>query len=219
MIRDVDIREISDGKLYRAADMVRADTGGCSGCSRCCREMRDTIILDPMDVYRISRKTGRSFDELAGTLLELTVQEGLILPVPAAREGDGACVFLNADDRCSIHDERPGFCRLFPLGRYYQGDDFLYFLQVHECTHPRTKIRVKRWLEIPDLASYEAYIRSWHALVRRAVAIAGPDADETLHRQICMYILELFYRKPYAADADFYLQFDERAQAAMETFR
>ena len=39
MKRQVDIREISDGKLYGAGDMVKADTGGCAGCSACCRGM------------------------------------------------------------------------------------------------------------------------------------------------------------------------------------
>ena len=27
--------EISDGKLYDIGDMVKADTGGCTGCSDC----------------------------------------------------------------------------------------------------------------------------------------------------------------------------------------
>lgn len=40
-------------KLYKAGDMVKADCGGCQGCSECCRGMGDSIKLDPLDVYRL----------------------------------------------------------------------------------------------------------------------------------------------------------------------
>ena len=37
MERHVSMEEISDGKLYGPGDMVRADCGGCEGCSACCK--------------------------------------------------------------------------------------------------------------------------------------------------------------------------------------
>ena len=33
MKRDIDINEISDGKLYGPNDMVKADCGDCKGCT------------------------------------------------------------------------------------------------------------------------------------------------------------------------------------------
>ena len=42
-----------------------------------------------------------------------------------------ACYFLNEEGRCSIHSFRPGICRLFPLGRFYEEEGFRYFLQIH----------------------------------------------------------------------------------------
>ena len=35
MERRIDLAEISDGKLYGAEDMVKADCGDCEGCSAC----------------------------------------------------------------------------------------------------------------------------------------------------------------------------------------
>ena len=35
MKRKIDMSEISDGKLYTANDMVRADCHDCEGCSAC----------------------------------------------------------------------------------------------------------------------------------------------------------------------------------------
>ena len=59
MRRDVSLEEISDGKLYGANDMVKADCQDCTGCSDCCQGMGDTLVLDPLDVYRL-----RSWEKL-----------------------------------------------------------------------------------------------------------------------------------------------------------
>ena len=44
MLRELDFNEISDGKFYQSQDMVRADCGGCKGCSSCCRGMGSSIV-------------------------------------------------------------------------------------------------------------------------------------------------------------------------------
>ena len=81
------------------------------------------------------------------------------------------------EGRCSIHAYRPGICRLFPLGRYYEDSAevasgireagyFRYFLQVHECPMPnKTKVKVGKWVDTPQLEQYEAYIRKWHSFL------------------------------------------------------
>lgn len=53
MKRNVTLEEISDGNLYEANDMVKADCQDCKGCSDCCQGMGDTVILDPLDVHRL----------------------------------------------------------------------------------------------------------------------------------------------------------------------
>ena len=50
MLRDIDLNEISDGRLYTANDMVKADCMGCQGCASCCQGMGDSIVLDPYDI-------------------------------------------------------------------------------------------------------------------------------------------------------------------------
>ena len=45
MRQNISLAEISDGHLYKANDMVKADCGGCEGCSQCCRGMGRSIIL------------------------------------------------------------------------------------------------------------------------------------------------------------------------------
>ena len=47
MLRDVKLEEISDGKLYGANDLVKADCHDCAGCCDCCCGMGESILLDP----------------------------------------------------------------------------------------------------------------------------------------------------------------------------
>ena len=77
MKRNVDMREISDGRLYTAEDMVRADCHDCQGCSACCSDMGDSVILDPMDIWRLYSGTGMEFAELVEKgYVELGIADG-----------------------------------------------------------------------------------------------------------------------------------------------
>ena len=163
MRREVTLEEISDGRLYDANDMVKADCQDCKGCCDCCKGMGDSVILDPYDVCRLSRGLGKQSQELIGTVLELGVSDGNILPHLMMKGKEESCVFLNEEGRCSVHAIRPGFCRLFPLGRYYTEDGFKYIIQIHECAKKnRSKIKVKKWIDTPDLRQYEKFVWDWH---------------------------------------------------------
>ena len=49
MERRIDMNEVSDGRLYKANDLVKADCGGCQGCSDCSQGMGSSITLDPLE--------------------------------------------------------------------------------------------------------------------------------------------------------------------------
>ena len=181
MKRYVDMADISDGRYYGSGDMIKA---GCIGCGSCCRGMGRSILLDPLDIVRLVTRLGCTFEEL------LT-------------ETSDCCAFLDEQNRCEIHDIRPGICRLFPLGRYYEQDSFTYFLQVHECknSHP-TKVKIKKWLEEPELKRQEAYISRWHYFLKDIQQRLDAKNDDSLRRQVSLYILQNFYMKVFPANGD-----------------
>ena len=216
MKRNVDINDISDGRLYSSNDMVKADTGGCAGCSACCHGMGTSIILDPYDGCRLCRELKTGFEELLQGPLELNVVDGIILPNLKMQGEDEACTFLDEQGRCRIHSARPGVCRLFPLGRYYEGRDFRYFLQVHECKKTsRAKVKVKKWLDTPELAKYEDYIRTWHYFLEDVQHLLDSSDNDVLRKQVNMYLLQELFIKAWS-DADFYPQFQQRLAAAKQ---
>lgn len=113
MIRNEKLEDISDGRLYDANDMVKAYCNECKGCHACCTGMGNSIILDPMDVMRLCRETGKNFTQLLEKELEVNVVDGLVLP--NIRMTANKCPFLNEEGRCSIHSARPGFADSFHL--------------------------------------------------------------------------------------------------------
>lgn len=103
MKRNVSLAEISDGRLYKANDMVKADCGGCNGCSRCCHGMGNSIILDPYDVYRMTTGMGKSMQELLAASVELNVVDGVILPNLKCRgQRKHALIWMRKEDAASI---------------------------------------------------------------------------------------------------------------------
>lgn len=212
MIREVNIEEISDGKLYSANDMVKADCQDCKGCSACCRGMGESIVLNPLDVHRLTKGLGKSFEELLETSLELSVCDGLILPNLRMSGSSEQCTFLNAEGRCSIHSFRPGICRIFPLGRFYENGSFQYFLQSHECKNKnRSKIKVRKWVDEPQLAKHEAFISHWHYYLKKYQTDSEHAFDESQAKMISMHILKEFYIKPFDPEQDFYEQYYNRS--------
>lgn len=244
MRREQSIEEISDGRRYRADDLVKIGTNGCLGCCDCCR-MDALIVLDPWDIYQLKKASGCGLEKLLNVTVRLEVIDGLIQPVLAM--AGGVCPYLGADGRCEIHTYRPGICRLYPLGRCWEDGDFSYILQTGECTHcTGSKVKVKKWLGIPDLSRYEAYCRTWHAFLKAAQACCGTGegsmgtarmqgtaagstgaaqtqgtasgctgaSQDHLRKIVCMQILEKCYLAGFDTEKDFYPQFEEQLQAA-----
>jgi Fe-S-cluster containining protein len=211
MEREIDLKKITDGRFYTSNDMVKAGCGDCEGCSDCCRGMGESILLDPYDVYRMTEGLACTFDALLESCLELHVVDGVILPNMKMVGAGEQCPFLNGMGRCNIHGLRPGICRLFPLGRCYEDGGFRYFFQIYECKkEPKTKVKIKKWLDTPELKKYEAFIADWHYFQKNVQRILEDIGQDSFVKKINLYILEQFYRKAYESGLDFYKQFYER---------
>ncbi|EET61864.1 hypothetical protein BRYFOR_06056 [Marvinbryantia formatexigens DSM 14469] len=174
--------------------------------------MGESIVLDPLDVWRLEKGLDTGFAGLMERFVELHPVDGILLP-NLRMEGEAEkCPFLNEEKRCAIHAFRPGLCRLFPLGRIYENGSFRYFIQQQECpVQPKTKVKISKWLDIGQLAQYETFVLQWHNLLEETGAMAEAQKDEQLTRDLNVYLLESFYQKPYDG-RDFYVQFEERLQ-------
>ena len=95
----------------------------CFGChqglkcfTRCCGNVN--VLLTPVDVLRLSRRLGLSTTEFVERHALVPITKELHLPVLMLRMGTDAeqrCPFVGADG-CTVYEDRPWSCRMFPLG-------------------------------------------------------------------------------------------------------
>ena len=210
MKREVDLNEISDGRLYSSGDMVKVDCHDCEGCSACCQGMGNSIILDPMDLWRLQLGKKENFDTLLANYLELNVVDGMVLPNLKMAGEEEACLFLK-DGRCSIHGYRPGICRLFPLGRNYEGEKLSYFLLTDACpAKNKSKMKVSKWLEMDGVKDYEHFLVKWHSLTKSLRQTMQNYNEEEAKRKNMLF-LQMFYFTPVQQE-NFYDGFYERLE-------
>ncbi len=205
--------------------MAKLYCDACNGCGDCCRGMGDTIHLDPYDISLLTKGLHLSFDELlAQNRIALHEENGMVIPHLYMNEGephpgstDGSCSFLGLDGRCTIHELRPGFCRLFPLGRNYDAEhqSFSYFVIDGGCDMPgKMKMKISKWLGVPELRRYEHFVSKLHFFTKEVKAQMNASDDPTWRHQFNMFLLKVFYVTPYDPERDFYEQFELRLREA-----
>ncbi len=201
--------------LLGTNDMARVACGDCAGCSQCCHGMGDTIKVTPYDLFLLEKGLHKTFDRLLEEGLNLSVDEGIILPSLAMTGEDEHCFFLGGDGRCTIHPYRTGLCRTFPLGRNYDNETrkLTYFVLEGACYKTDlTKVKVKKWLDTPRLSDYEAYLVDWHYFIKdkkqQAMDLLAKGRQEEA-KAISMELLNRFYYHVYDLEGDFYLQYEE----------
>ena len=159
--------------------------------------------------------TIRGNSSINGTNKPLWVVDGVILPNLRMDGEKEQCVFLNEQGRCRIHAMRPGLCRVFPLGRIYEEGRIRYFLQMDACQKPgRSKVKVGKWLDTPQMEQYERFLMDWHGLRKQLEKQVKDGIGEQEAKTINMFLLNLFFIKPYEPEQDFYEQYEERRAMA-----
>ena len=211
MREKVDLNSISDGRVYDINDMVKADAGGCDGCSDCCHGVGDLVVLTPFDIFEITSSLNTTFDELLASKIELKTENKISLAHLRMLGENQGCAFLNDEGRCSVHLHRPNICRLFPLGRFYEDDDFKYFLQEGACSKPKlAKIKVKKWIGIDNYKENKKFILEWYKFLKALSFRLKFIRDEDELRSANEIIIENLYKISLDEGQDFYSVFYDR---------
>lgn len=94
----------------------------CCGCGACCRNVHQSVPLESLDVYRLTKflKEGDSaitcMEDVLATYAEevLLATCGYVTYVLKTTGDEQACIFLK-DNRCMIQPVKPKACRTYPL--------------------------------------------------------------------------------------------------------
>ena len=94
----------------------------CQGCGKCCLRVKEGVPVDSQDVFRMTkylRDHGEDIlctdDFLARYAEPVLLDEcGYFVYMLKTVGEENACIILK-DNRCTIHDENPRACRLYPF--------------------------------------------------------------------------------------------------------
>ena len=123
----------------------------CSCCGDCCRNVKGSVMLESLDLYRISRFLKMEMSEVALKYADTAfIAHGFPVLVLETKQHLDACVFLKSS-RCSVHQASPRACRTYPIGIVPDNDnpgEWLSFM-VSKNQHHFTgqQHRVKDWID------------------------------------------------------------------------
>ncbi|MHC4942204.1 MAG: YkgJ family cysteine cluster protein [Planctomycetota bacterium] len=170
--------------------------------NHCCGDVN--IFLTPYDVMRMKNRLGISSTEFMNKFTALPIDRNQRFPVILFRMKDEEgkpCPFVDQEKGCTIYEDRPWSCRMYPLGMAspkegnVRGEQEFYFLMKedvcrgHEEDHDFT---VREWLENQGIAEYDRKGKEFKELTLHDFFEKG--------EQLSPQQMEMFYTACYDLD-------------------
>jgi Fe-S-cluster containining protein len=144
---------------------MNARNDGCRQCGKCCHL---EVSLTLLDIHRLAILRDMADHQIFADLVDPEKTNHAKLLV-MRRQSDGACRFLQADNRCAVEEAKPNACRLYNC-RYGEAVDSMPWTAFYET--PASQIQL--WSHSFAAAVTTAYLNKngshWHrADYRRAI--------------------------------------------------
>lgn len=158
-----------------------AKEGFCFAChpqvpcfNECCADLR--LVLTPYDIVRMKGRLGMDSGEFLARYTLPASQRGSAFPMVKLKmeqAGRNPCPFVR-EEGCSIYPDRPGACRLYPLGRGASAGgsggadrEFYFVVREDHCKgfEQTRQWTLQEWLEDQGVATYNEMNRPWMEIV------------------------------------------------------
>lgn len=204
---------------------------GCVRCGACCRYRYD-ILLNPQDVFRISKHLGITTVEFWKTYCDTYIGESSKVPILRLiwKGKDDHCVFFECGKGCSIHSVKPTVCATYPLGRYIKADkfetgngdfatrDIRFLFQSTFCGNKKETHTVKEWLNSFNIPVEDEYYVKWNKFITLFGTYMNQNENVLSDRRkgdlynLTIYSIYLFYD----TSKDFEPQFDDNVRYVLK---
>jgi Fe-S-cluster containining protein len=178
---------------------------GLSCFTHCCADVN--IFLTPYDVLRMKNRLGLSSEEFLARYTFVPFNEKQKMPVVVLKMQDDPhkrCPFVS-DDGCTIYEDRPWSCRMYPLGYASPKQDsstveseFYFLMEEGDCRGfaEGRELSVRQWLEEQGILEYNEMGESFkeislHSFFQKEETL-GPEQMEMFY-MVC-YNLDKFRR-------------------------
>ena len=192
------------------------------GCfTQCCADLN--LVLTPYDIVRIKNRLGMLSDAFLNkhtdTIMDNHPQFPMI-KLKMLNDEKRRCPFVSPDG-CTIYEDRPGACRIYPLGRAAtkpdaQGDTREKFFIVNEshCLGFKEdrEWTIEEWITNEGVDEYNTMNDQWIEIITSQKTI-GPEKN--LHQKIQMFSMASYNLDKFR-DFIFKSRFFERFEVKSE---
>lgn len=160
----------------------------------CCRKL--DLVLTPYDIFRLKKTLGLDAADFLDQHTEKIADRPGRWPLLKLKMSDNeerTCPFLG-EDGCTVYADRPGACRIYPLGRGTRPggpsgviEKYMVVREKH-CRgfeEPKTWT-VEEWLSDQDLATYHSHNDQWMKVITHP---KGPGEGEAEAKNLGMFSL------------------------------
>lgn len=202
----------------------------CTQCGKCCIH-REDILLNPRDIYNMSRELGISTQELFERYCETYVGDDSRVPIVRIKpKGHVKRCPLLKDRKCLVHQSKPSVCAMFPIGRFLQvadaegnmkdisAEDVQYIFTRPDCGDATESHTVREWLETFEIPLQDEFYIKWQKVIIET-SMVFRKLEKTVRPHImgmawqaCLGVLYL----NYDTGQDFMPQFDVTAKSFQE---
>jgi len=220
---------LRDGPRLGLDDRFRFECHRKLECfNHCCHDVN--IFLTPYDIIRIKNRLRLTSGDFLGRHCIIPLSKNMKYPIVMLKMNDDeqvSCPFLEVPNGCSIYEDRPWSCRMYPLGRAAPpervgGQDTPFYFLLHDdfCRgHEQTsQWTVFEWLDNQGVGEYNEAARFFQQIVQDdrlgGETELSPQQMDMLF-MVC-YDLDRFRRFVFATE---FLNMFQIAQETIESIR
>ncbi len=190
---------------------------GVSCFTECCRDLR--LALTPYDILRLKNRLGLSSNDLLDQYAVIKPGEHNGFPavfLKMQEDDRRTCPFVTPSG-CSIYEDRPGACRIYPIGRASsrtQGQDktreFHFVVKEAHCLgfNEAKQWTVEQWALDQGLQSYSLLNDEWTAIITHKGSMGPEDMISKKMQMFFMACYNLDQFRQFVFKSTFFRRFD-----------
>ena len=194
--------------------------------NKCCSDVN--IFLTPYDIIRLKQNLGISSTDFLKKYTISPFDQNLKYPVIMFHmKGDEKKCHFVKEQGCSVYNDRPWACRMYPLGQATPGEtsedldeEFFFLLKEDVCKgfEENREISVSDWLDDQDIIKYNEMGEEFKEITTHKYFAEGgeltPDRVEMFF--LACYDIDRF--RQFIFGSSFFKKFDvdEKTQARMK---
>lgn len=174
---------------------------GIACFTKCCADLK--LVLTPYDILRAKKRLKLRSHEFLDRHTDTSFDPGMRFPRVLLKMEDNEgknCPFVTSEG-CTIYEDRPGACRIYPIGRASLKADpkravkeKFFMVQEEHCLgfQEDREWTIKEWMAGEGLDEYNAMNDKWLEILTSPLSL-GPKKDTERK-------LQMFYMASYNLD-------------------